>query len=121
VSRGDASPEVAAVETVGGVLTDLVGLAERLPVPPGQAEETARILDRLSQEISEAAAMLRGGVLRRLDGSIPVDDPRVTAARVLLAEHHQPLTMTPGDVRYLLARFQRRTVELLEVIDGGRR
>lgn len=27
-----ASPDVAAVETVGGVLTDLVAVAERLPV-----------------------------------------------------------------------------------------
>jgi hypothetical protein len=54
------APEVAAVQTVGGVLTDLVEVAERLPVPPEQAEATARILDRLSEEITEAAAMLRG-------------------------------------------------------------
>jgi hypothetical protein len=52
-------PEVEAVATVGGVLTDLVNIAERLPVAPGQAEALARILDRLSTEISEAAAMLR--------------------------------------------------------------
>ena len=45
-------------------------------------------------------------------------DERVTGARTLLAEHHQPLTMTPGDVRNLLARFQRRVAELLEVIDN---
>jgi len=54
-----ASSEVAAVETVGGVLTDLVEVAERLPVPPGQAETVARILDRLAEEIGEAAALLR--------------------------------------------------------------
>ncbi len=55
-----ASPEVQAVVTVGGVLTDLVEVAERLPVPPDQAEPVARILDRLAREIAEAAAMLRG-------------------------------------------------------------
>jgi hypothetical protein len=196
-----ASPEVAAVQTVGGVLTDLVEVAEMLPVPPGQSRDVARILDRLSEEISEAAQMLRAasgtvsapaaappgpaynpwGVVRlvtrelardkiksrfgpeaglsevvghaarllealgvvpvapagddglsaafpswrtapaaRIDGSVPVDDERVTRARALLAEQHQPLTMTPGDVRKLLARFQRRTVELLEVIDARR-
>src|SRR6266851_3773737 len=118
-----ASPEVAAVETVGGVLTDLVEVAERLPVPPDQAEPVSRILDRLSEEIAEAAGMLRGAppVTRpRLDGSVPAGgDERVTRARALVAEHHQPLTMTPGDLRTLLARFQRRTVELLAVIDGA--
>jgi hypothetical protein len=53
------SPEVEAVATVGGVLTDLMNVAERLPSAPGQAEALARILYRLSAEISEAAAMLR--------------------------------------------------------------
>jgi hypothetical protein len=45
------------------------------------------------------------------------EDPRILRARQLLAEHHQPITMTPGDLRRLLARFQRRTAELLAVID----
>src|SRR5450755_1773278 len=107
-----AHPEVAAVETVGGVLSDLVEVAERLPVPPGQAEATARILDRLAEEIREAAAMLRGrgaadpspgtpvpAGRQRIDGSIPAGgDERVTRARMLLAERNEPLTMTPGDV-----------------------
>lgn len=53
------NPEVEAIETVGGVITDLVEVAERLPVKPDQAEKIARILDRLSQEIAEAAAMVR--------------------------------------------------------------
>jgi hypothetical protein len=56
-----ASPEVAAVQTVGAVLSDLVEVAERLPVPPAQTETVAHILDRLSKEISEAAALLRQG------------------------------------------------------------
>jgi hypothetical protein len=51
--------EVEAIETVGGVLMDLTEVAERLPVRPDQAENVARILDRLSEEICEAAAMLR--------------------------------------------------------------
>jgi hypothetical protein len=54
-----ASPEVTAVETVGGVLTDLVEVAGMLPVPPGRARDVARILDRLAEEIGQAAGMLR--------------------------------------------------------------
>jgi hypothetical protein len=53
------NPEVTAVQTLGGVLTDLVEIAGRMPVPVGQIEHVARILDRLSEEIAEAAAMLR--------------------------------------------------------------
>jgi hypothetical protein len=54
-------PEVQAAETIGGVLTDLVEISERLPVPGGQAEAVARILERLGEEITEAAVMLHGG------------------------------------------------------------
>jgi hypothetical protein len=53
------NPEVTAVQTLGGVLTDLVEIAGRMPVPAGQIEQVARILDRLSEEIAEAATMLR--------------------------------------------------------------
>ena len=53
------NPGVEAIETVGGVITDLVEVAERLPVKPDQAEKIARVLDRLSAEIAEAAAMVR--------------------------------------------------------------
>jgi hypothetical protein len=73
------APEVAAVQTVGGVLADLVEVAERLPVPPEQAEATARILDRLSEEIIEAAAMLRGlttpGISRTATDPSPACNP----------------------------------------------
>ncbi len=191
-----ASPEVAAVETVGGVLTDLVEVAERMPVPPAQARGVAQILDRLADEIGQAAGMLRvvsgtvsapagpvynpwavvrlvtrelvredvrvrfapeaglraaaghaAGLLEalgvvpavpaddpaglsiafpswrtapagrpRVDGSVPAGgDERVIQARMLLAESHQPLTMTPGDLRQLLARYRQRVRELLEV------
>jgi hypothetical protein len=54
-----AGSVVDAIETVGGVITDLVQIAERLPVRPGEAEPVARILDRLAEEISEAAQLLR--------------------------------------------------------------
>ena len=53
------NPEVTAVQTLGGVLTDLVEIAGQMPVPAGQIDHVARILDRLSEEIAEAAAMLR--------------------------------------------------------------
>lgn len=108
-----SSPMVQAIQTIGGVITDLVDVAERLPVQPAQAQATARILDRLSEEISEVAAMLRG-VQPQASGTAA--DPRVIRARELLAEHHQPLVMSPGDVRHLLARFQRRTAGLLDYI-----
>jgi hypothetical protein len=44
------------------------------------------------------------------------EDPRITSARRLLAEHHQPITMTPGELWTLLAWFQRRTAEVLAVL-----
>jgi hypothetical protein len=50
---------VLAAETIGGVLTDLVELSERIPARPDQAEAIARILDRLSEEIAEAAGLVR--------------------------------------------------------------
>ena len=44
---------------------------------------------------------------------------RAAAARAhaLLAEAHQPLLMTPGDVRALLARTQRRLQELADAVE----
>lgn len=54
----------------------------------------------------------------RLDGSLPAGDERVNRARILLAEQHEPLTMTPGDLRGLLARYQRAAAGLVDVIDG---
>ena len=53
--------EVEAIETIGGVMTDLVEITEQLPVRPGHADAAASILDRLSEELGEAAAMLRAG------------------------------------------------------------
>ena len=50
---------VQVTSTLGGVLTDLVEVAEWLPVPPSRAETAARILDRLAEEIAEAASLLR--------------------------------------------------------------
>lgn len=54
-----ANAELCVIETVGGVITDLVKMAERLPVHGDQAEIAANILDRLSKEIAEAATLLR--------------------------------------------------------------
>jgi len=53
------APGAEAADTIGGVLTDLAGVAKQLPVPPDRAEAVARKLDRLAQEIAEAAGMLR--------------------------------------------------------------
>jgi hypothetical protein len=46
--------------TIRGVLTDLSEVAEELPVSAARIEHVARLLDRLSEELTEAAAMLRG-------------------------------------------------------------
>jgi hypothetical protein len=37
-------------------------------------------------------------------------------ACALLAERHEPLTMTPGDLRTLLSRYQRRLHDLAEAV-----
>ena len=55
----ERNPEITAIETIGAVLTDLVAIAGQLPVPGGRIDQIGRILDRLSEEIAEAAAMLR--------------------------------------------------------------
>jgi hypothetical protein len=46
-------------------------------------------------------------------------DIRVTAARELMAEQHQPAGMPAGDARALLARYQRRLRGLLDAIGGS--
>lgn len=51
-----------------------------------------------------------------------MSDPAATAAaavraHTLLAEGHRPLTMTPGDLRALLARYQLRLQELADAVE----
>jgi hypothetical protein len=53
--------QAKARETVRAVAADLGGVADVLPVQPEQVEAKARILDRLSEELAEAAGMLRRG------------------------------------------------------------
>ncbi len=48
-------PEVTLIETVRAALADLADLAGQLPGDP----DHARVLDRLAEELAEAAAMLR--------------------------------------------------------------
>ena len=52
-----------ASQTISGVLTDLhevsFRLAAGLPMDELETERTARILDRLSEEVGEAAQMVR--------------------------------------------------------------
>lgn len=58
-------PAVTAAGTIAGVLPDLSEvlrrLASGLPLDALETEHMARILDRLSEETAEAAALLRGG------------------------------------------------------------
>jgi hypothetical protein len=48
----------------------------------------------------------------------PMSVAQIAAVRAcaLLAERHQPLTMTPGDLRTLLGRYQRRLHDLAEAV-----
>jgi hypothetical protein len=54
-----SGPGVEVTSTLRAVITDLAELVGELPVPADQVEASARILDRLAEEITEAAAMLR--------------------------------------------------------------
>ncbi len=71
----------------------------------------------VAQRVLVLTAPTPGELETRLAAAEPAAGPRVTAARELLAEPHQPLVMTPGDLRQLLARYQRRLAGLLEVIE----
>jgi hypothetical protein len=57
------APTTTAADTISGVLTDLREVADQLasgqPVTGFTAELNARILDRLAEEIAEAASLLR--------------------------------------------------------------
>jgi hypothetical protein len=68
-----------------------------------------------AQRVQVVVAPTLGELEARLGGDT-AGDPRVVRARELMAEHHQPMVMTPGDLRALLARFQRAAQELLDVI-----
>jgi hypothetical protein len=54
----DHRPTVLA-ETIREAATDLSEILTTLPVPREQVERVAGMLDRLSEEIAEAAQMLR--------------------------------------------------------------
>ena len=68
-----------------------------------------------AQRVQVVVAPTLDELTARLGGD-PAGDPRVVRARELMAEHHQPLVMTPGDLRALLARFQRAAQELLDAL-----
>ncbi len=76
------------LEDVRQLVTDFVEVCQLLPVDPAVAEPVAKIMDRLSAECAEGAAMLRA-----LPGR-PPEQPAYTAAAlsaVLTAaesEHH---------------------------------
>lgn len=52
-------PDVQAVQTIGGVITDLVKISETLPVPVAKTETVALQLEQLSSELAQAAMLLR--------------------------------------------------------------
>jgi hypothetical protein len=61
---GGENPESDAVEMIGETIRELVTLAETLPVPAARAEPAAKILDRLSEDLAEAATLVRRATAR---------------------------------------------------------
>lgn len=59
-----SNPAIDAVEMVGETLKELTTVAETLPVAVVDAEKTAKILDRLSEDLAEAATLVRRAAAR---------------------------------------------------------
>jgi len=55
------APAVTPAGTISGVMTDLALIKGRLLIGPDRIERTASMLDQLSQELAEAAQVLRQG------------------------------------------------------------
>jgi len=77
---------------------------------PGRCDDHGRDLELITEYQRTARQLLR-------TAPQPLSsDTRVRAARDLLAEHHQPAAMPPGDLRALLARYQKRLHGLLDAL-----
>jgi hypothetical protein len=59
-----SNPEVEAIEIVGETTRELVAAAEQLPAQPERAEALARVFDRLSEDLAEAAKLIRQAAAR---------------------------------------------------------
>jgi hypothetical protein len=58
------SLEIDATEMIAETLQELVTLAESLPVAAKDAERTAKVLDRLSEDLAESATLIRRAAAR---------------------------------------------------------
>jgi hypothetical protein len=58
------NPAIEAIEIVGETTRELVAAAEQLPAQPDRAEPLARIFDRLSEDLAEAASLIRQAAVR---------------------------------------------------------
>ncbi len=58
--------EAEAAEMIAEVLQELATLAESLPVAAKDAERTAKVLDRLSEDLAESATLMACTALRRV-------------------------------------------------------
>jgi hypothetical protein len=77
---------------------------------PDKCEDHGRDLDLIGEYRRTARQVMRAA-------PYPLSsDPRVMAARDLLAEQHQPAAMPPGELRSLLARCQRRLRGMLDAV-----
>ena len=87
--------------------------ADCTAAPGGWCEDHGRDVDLIS-EYRRTAAQLMDGEPHPLS-----TDTRVAAARELLAEHHQPAAMPPGELRALATRYQKQLHALLDAASGG--
>jgi hypothetical protein len=58
------SLEIDATEMIAETLQELVTLTETLPVATKDAERTAKVLDRLSEDLAESATLIRRAAAR---------------------------------------------------------
>jgi hypothetical protein len=59
-----SNPAIDAIDMVGETLKELTTLAETLPVALSGAEKAAQVLDRLAEDLTEAAVLVRRAAAR---------------------------------------------------------
>jgi hypothetical protein len=59
-----SNPAIEAIEIVGEATCELVAAAGELPAKPDRAEALARVFERISEDLGEAASLIRQAAAR---------------------------------------------------------
>jgi len=59
-----SNPAIDAIDMIRETVNELTALDGLLPAPASDAEKTAKILDRLSEDLAEAAVLVRRAAKR---------------------------------------------------------